>query len=451
MDRVRPFPALIQFPKVVQSAVMSLQSRAALLTLPGWSNIDSWLHVIRSSATLNAITDLLSSNIWVLAKLRTQNSRGIALEKLGVRFVIWFSNSNSYITSSFRTAVVTARFILLVQKLVPRSLSLKIIGFACQTRIFGLGVIVTNPKNSAEFAKVWPVVMTDINSICSLSQPRDLQFASLLVDSNLFSLYHGTLDIEAKDSPNHELLKLFSKSRKTIFATTPRQVEKYKMNYEVPEKDIRKVSPPRHENYLDAGSFPEAGKVGGPNVLLMTRSPAEFESFSYLASVRALTSVISSLGRAGSRRLYVMSHPNEGRIGVYVRTLLGFLFALPLNVSVHLTDKSVDEYRDIGLALTWFTGLTVDLAILGVPAYELRSGEPPIVGPPNTENEPFDMIHALGLCQRILSETELQQTLLGLSASDVVSRAREAYQREFFQIPKSTESVAREIEELVER
>ena len=430
---------------------MSLRNRSALLTLPGWSNVDSWLNVIQSSANLQAITDLLSSNIWVLAKLRTQNSKGIALEKIGVRFVIWFSNRSSYITSSFKTAVHMARFILIVQKLMPRSLSLQAIEFACQTRILGLGEIVTNPENSAEFAKVWPVVMTDINSICSLSQPRDRQFASLLVDSNLSSLYHGTLDIEAQDSPDPELLKLFSKSRKAIFATTPRQVEKYQIDYEVPGDEIRKVSPPRHEKYLDAGSFPDVAKVVGPIVLLMTRSPAEFRGFSYLSSVRAITRVISSIGRAGGGRLCVMSHPNEGRIGVYLRIFLGFLYALPLNVSVHLTDKSVHEYKDLGIALTWFTGLTVDFAILGVPAYELRSGKSPVLGPPNTEREPFDMIYAAGLCQRILSEEELQQTLLFPNSSDAVGRARRAYQKEFFQVPKSTESVARAIEDLLQQ
>ena len=145
-----------------------------------------------------------------------------------------------------------------------------------------------------------------------------------------------------------------------------------------------------------------------------------------------------------------MSHTNEGRIGVYIRILLGFLFALPLNVSVHLTDKSINEYKDIGIALTWFTGLTVDLAILGVPAYELRGAKPTILGPPNTENESFDMIHALGLCQRILNEEELQRTLLCPNSFDAVSRAREAYQKEFFQVPESTKNVARAIEELLE-
>jgi hypothetical protein len=336
-----------------------------------------------------------------------------------------------------------SRFILLVQKLLPGSFSLHLISFACQTRMFGLGGIVSNPRNSEEFAKVWPVVMTDLNSVCSLSQPSDREFASLLVNSNLASLYHGTFDIETRDTPDPGLLKLFSKSPKTIFATTSRQVQKYRLDYDVPEDEIRKVSPPRHENYLDAGSFPDVANAVDLNVLFMTRSTGEFEGFGYLASVRAVTSVISSIARVGGGRLYVMSHPNEGRSRVYFRIFIVSLFALPFNVSVHLTDKSVHEHEDLGIALTWFTGLTVDLAILGVPAFELRGAKTPILGPSNTEHNLFDMIYAAGLCHRIVSKAELQQRLLFPNSFDVVGRARAAYQKEFFQVPRSTESVAR--------
>lgn len=418
-------------------------SRVALLTVPGWSNIQSWLNVVIKVKTLEFKVDLVSPNYWTLAMLSKRDTMGAKLETARVNFILIHESGLMFSTASFTKAVSLSRGLLILRKLgfgAKRQALFKII----IGPILGKIVDVQDaPADSSDFANRWPVFLTDINSICTLENESDLRFVHLLRDSQMMSLFHGTYDLEDVDYPNHEILKLFRKDRLTVFATKPNQIEKYKANYGVLHSSILQVTPPRQEALRE--SVPaNAKRPEGTNwVVFFTRPTKEFKDFGWFKSAQAFRAVVTAISSCGGGTLELKNHPAESRLGLRIRAWLGMLMARKLNVSVQFGAKAPEEYKDVDLALTWFTGVTVDLAVLGVPTYELRGDFDPKLGPRSTTSPEFERLFQEGFCERIASFEDLISVLRGprKARTGVLKDSKSETTSNFFSVPLSTELV----------
>jgi hypothetical protein len=425
-------------------------SRVALLTIPGWSNVQSWLNVVTTVNTLEFKVDLVSPNYWTLAMLNKRDAIGAKLETARVKFILFHESGLLFSTTSFSRAVILSRVLLILRKLgfsSNRNGLFKLVYVPFLRRMVDVEVA---PAKSSDFANRWPVFLTDINSICTLENTSDLKFALLLRDSQMMSLFHGTYDLENTDFPNHEILKLFRNDKLTVFATKPNQVEKYKTDYGVPESSIFQVTPPRQEALRD--SVPSKKHERSAWVVFFTRPTKEFKDFGWLQSAQAFGAVIHAISLCGGGTLELKNHPAENRIGLRMRAWLGMLIARKLNVSIQFGAKAPGDYKDVDLALTWFTGVTVDLAILGVPTYELRGDFDPKLGPSSNQAPEFDRLFQEGFCERITSFEDLVSALGSArkASAGFLKEPKRQLSSRFFSVPFSTDLVGEKISNLLQ-
>ena len=418
--------------------------RIFLLTLPGWSNVDSWLPVVREmrKVTGNIFVSILSAQPWVFENLSPRDKFGLDLDTLGVVFDFYLDDFRSVRLFKFSTARAFGKWLNYCSAL-DRAIRADFFTYILVAIFSRLGRAAVS-HDSFHFSSR-DVVLSDVDIFSSHLNPRDLEFVRHLRGAHFASLFHGTLLLQQSRPLIHkEMLSDFLSV--TAFATSEAQVNLYARDY-LGSCKIVKVGPPRFEQ-----ERPLERKVDQPPILLfLMRNPQEFKGFSTYGAIKSLTQIIR-LAAISSKALVILKpHPNQSRLQVLLIfslvkcwcALTRHHVAIGYSVSDHLGNPNA-------MAVSWFSGVLLDFVARGQNAFEVRGGED-LSGPIPEENEHWDGLWRAGLVQRVTTKSQISAVLSAAGAGNLAGKADNPLRKHFFDEDGSASKVAAHLLSLVNR
>lgn len=380
-----------------------------LLTVPGWSNIDSWLLPLEEAKSkLHFNLFVVSPSPWVLAKLSNKDELGERLSALDAIFLIQTSHTEIIRVNSFTDARNLSRIVLLFEKLrllnVPRLLT-PLLRCAKAVGLLQESVVIQGDL------PIFKVVLSDVDVFSSNLTRRDERFLQELGKASFFSLWHGTaqLSSDQKKVLSHRI-RSFSEVR--IFSTGPSQTEKYAKYFQDFEVQIYKAVSPRLAGMSRLREQALEGfKTNRNKVLFINRDPRTiFQKWPIFFSTLGIARLARISAQSGVKRLLIKLHPNQSRVISSIQLLFVRLYVLPTKLRVEVTKKHTSSLISVRAAFTWFSGVAVDLLCAGVPVYELRSTNHRL-GPSLPDSSHWNFLLEAKLTRMLSSEQEIFEVL----------------------------------------
>lgn len=384
-------------------------NNVCLLTLPGWSNVDSWLVPIRDAKTkANFQLYVVSPSPWVLSKLSRDDELGNRLNALDPIFLIHTSTGLNVRATNYQDARMLSLFILVLEKFramrVPKILE-TVLFLSRRLRLLrGFAVV---HGHGPEFQ----IVCSDVDVLSSNLSHKDELFLLSLTNSSFFSLWHGTaqLSSEQKKVLSHRMQPF---SHVTIFSTGPSQTEKYAKFFENFHVNISEVVSPR---LAELSKFREQGPADSEKrtgeILFLNRDPRTiFPKRPIFFSTLGLVRLARAASKNGVKNFLIKLHPNQSRLISIIQLFFVRLCVLPSQLTVTVTKKHAMSLTKTKAAFTWFSGVAVDLLCSGVPVYELRSSDNKL-GPNISTDAHWNFLLNSQLTRRIKSKEEIEETL----------------------------------------
>lgn len=369
-----------------------------MLSVPGWSNIDAWIPAIfqMGSKAANQV-DVFISSPWILLRLAKDDSLGLQLEAAGARFVLYVARDLVFSTTKFSSA----RRICMTLQVLNR-----------------LGVLRvferTDWGGSSILERVQPIsnsmILSDVTSLSSSLTERDSKAIQLLSGSTLYSLFHGTLELENDPLKIPQKIEaIFSKI--VAFSSGPAQTIRFESADSLRPIEVVAVVAPRLRRAISHQETEVRGAVQ-KSIYFLSRSESELPNFSKVQATLSLARCAYHARQAGFTSLKIKAHPNEPKLSMRLR-----VFALNRILGnrafrVKISSESVEDLYKSNKVLTWFSGLVVELGLAGVPCVEIGgvlSASP--LGPLISSSSPWGEIHRRGLVRRISNVGEFRSWL----------------------------------------
>lgn len=339
--------------------------------------------------------DIFISSPWVLSRLRKQDSLGRELELAGARFLVHTSANFVFVAKKFSRARTFAKLFKFAT----------LFGAAPIFEVLGKAGFFPRVIESMEVESSQRV-FSDIVSLNSELTPRDLSSLYLFTGAHLYSLFHGTLEIEAKPLElSTHLLEIFS--RVSLFETGPHQTKRLSSIAHENQITLHQLVSPRLRIALKCRAD-MANRSRDRVVTFLTRRPTELPDFNFIKAWVSLAVCSHNLRKAGYQLFRLKGHPNESIWLKRVEVLLLNLFFRRRDFKVMLSSERSHELYKNTKVLTWFSGLVVELGLAGVPCAEIYGSKSSSwLGPKVSPSSDWNRIYQRGLVTRLCNSSEL--------------------------------------------
>lgn len=401
-----------------------MNSRIALSTLNGVTNILSWLPCIIEIQEVNPQIkfDILLIEPGRGLQIALETFRNKKLFRFRKTFHLQITPSEWISLKSSLDLLILSTSILFYERIRHKKIM-------STNRLLRTFLIIRNLETevlySKKFSIKWPIVLGDFISIDNKLSDRGKAFLNSLDSSYFYSLSHGATDGNWSESIEFKQQYFKGKTNKSFFIISSfsqeRVVNKFLASTNI---EVLRMGHPRfdNENY----KFLELADLSN-RIPFFSRSYLELADYSKRRFVNELRKILVLVTNTTKTAMHVKLHPNEPKFITYFAvwlTKLQFLLVGKYYFAPRISKLNSYSYIKSKFFITWFSGVVLEGLNHGVIPIEIRipNSSSKIMREELTSetNLDFEIFYSRNLVVRVCSYNEL---------ITVLSSSKETFQK----------------------